>query len=319
MTSVTKNTKLIVLDPLWNELVTPEQNKLLEAAGFELFVDSKPKSLLKIKGLFGGNEPRVLVVNPDYVNWKLTSEDYENIPHLKGIFIESTGYEWVDKVAANKLAVPISNIKAFSTQAVAEWAIMMMQNVARKTPLLIKANFPLDFNQDFLKFQGIELKGRTAGIIGLGHIGSAIAERCRGLGMNVIYWSRNSMDEAYQKVSLNRLLATADVIFPATAKNTETEALVSPSMMRTMKPHAILIDITHSMFDHKLILEMVANGKLYGYGFEAGPGEFTSYVGNVWAAPSYAWDTDNSFDNCIAKVVSNLLASAKGDYPNRIN
>jgi phosphoglycerate dehydrogenase-like enzyme len=311
--------KAFIFDPLWDDLVTPDLVEALKQANIDFVVVKDTAPLNECKELYEGDEDRYLCLNPDYVGWKLKSEDYENIPHLKGIFTESTGFEWVEPDAANKLGIPICNIVAFNTQAVAEWAIMMMFNLARQTPRLIKDGFPLDFDKDFTNYRGIQLKGKTAGVIGLGNIGSAIAERCAGLGMNVVYWSRSSTNEAYKKVSLEELLSTADVIFPATAKNDETVKLVSDDMIRTIKKEAMVVDIVHAMFNSDLLLEMVAKGDLYGYGFEGEPKDFAKFEGNVWAAPAYAWATYESMYNSVAKLVENLVSASKGEFPTRVN
>lgn len=311
--------KAFIFDPLWDELADDGLLNQLKTAGVEIEVVAEMKPLSETKALFEGDGERVLCLNPDYVGWKLSSEDYENIPNLKAILTESTGYDWVDTAAADKLGIPVCNIVGFNTQSVAEWAIMMMFNVARQTPRLVKDNFPLDFDKDFVKYRGVQLKGKTTGIIGLGHIGSAIAERCAGLGMNVVYWSRSSTNDAYQKLSLEELLKTADVIFPTAAKNAETVALVSDEMIKSMKKSAMIVDIAHGMFNHDLVLKMVADGDLYGYGFEAEPNEFTKFEGNVWAAPAYAWATYDSMYNSVAKSVENIVAASKGQFPTKVN
>lgn len=311
--------KAFIFDPLWDDLVTDEILKKIKDSGLEIKVIKELAPLSECKELFAGDEERLLCLNPDYVGWKLKSEDYEKIPNLKGIFTESTGYEWVEPEAANKLGIPICNIVAFNTQAVAEWAIMMMFNLARQTPRLIKDGFPLDFDKDFSKYRGVQLKGKTAGIIGLGNIGSAIAERCAGLGMNVVYWSRSSANDAYEKLSLEELLSTADVILPATAKNDETLSLVNDDIIRTIKKDAIVVDIVHAMFNSDLLLEMVEKGDLFGYGFEAEPKEFAKFKGNVWAAPAYAWATYESMYNSVAKLVDNIVNASKGEFPTRVN
>ena len=225
----------------------------------------------------------------------------------------------MEQSIANERNIPICQIVNFSTQAVAEWAVLMMFNLARQTPRLIKDDFPLDYDKDFMKYLCVQLKDKTAGIIGLGHIGSAIAEACNGLGMKVIYWSRSSANNAYEKVSLEQLLSTADVIFPAAAKNTETLALITDEHIRSMKKSAVLVDIAHGLFDQELVLDMVANGNLFGYGFEGKPNEFAKFKGNVWAAPSYAWATDSSMNNSMTKWVENMVDAAKGKFPNRVN
>lgn len=311
--------KAFIFDPIWDDLVTPDLLESLKQAGVEIVVTKAIAPLSDCKELFEGTEDRLLCLNPDYVGWKLKSEDYEKIPNLKGIFTESTGYEWVEPEGANRLGIPICNIVAFNTQAVAEWAVMMMLNLARQTPRLIKDGFPLDFDKDFTKYRGVQLKGKTAGIIGLGNIGSAIAERCAGLGMNVVYWSRSSTNDAYKKMSLEELLSTADVILPAAAKNDETLSLISNDMLRTIKKEAIVVDIVHAMFNHQLLLDMVAKGDLYGYGFEGEPKDFAKFEGNVWAAPAYAWATYESMYNSVTKLVHNIVSASKNEFPTKVN
>jgi glycerate dehydrogenase len=311
--------KAFIFDPLWDDLITDELLVKLKDSGLDCVVTKDIAPLSECEALFEGDEERLLCLNPDYMSWKLSSEDYANIPNLKGIMIASTGFEWVNQDAANKQNIPICQIVNFSTQAVAEWALTMMFNVARQTPKLIKDNFPLDFDKDFMKYRGVQLKGKTAGIIGLGHIGTAIAEACKGIGMDVIYWSRSSTNDAYEKVELEQLLATADVIFPTAAKNAETLALISDGHINSMKESAMVIDIAHGLFKQEQVLDMVANGKLFGYGFEGKPNEFTMFEGNVWAAPPYAWTTFESMHNSVVLWVDNMISSTEGEFPNRIN
>lgn len=72
-------------------------------------------------------------------------------------------------------------------------------------------------------------------------------------------------------------------------------------------------------FDEQVVLDMVRNGKLFGFGFEASPASFDKYEGNVWAAPAYAWVTDGSMNNSMAKWVENMVNATKGKFPNRVN
>lgn len=311
--------KAFIFDPLWDELVTDELLEKINDSRLEIFVTKDIAPLSDCQELFEGNEERLLCLNPDYVSWKLSNDDYKDIPNLKGILTASTGYEWIEQEIANERHIPVCNIRNFSTQAVAEWAILMMFNLARQTPRLIKDGFPLDYDKDFMKYRGVQLKGKTAGIIGLGHIGSAIAEACQGIGMNVVYWSRSSTNDTYSKVTLEELMTTADVIFPTVAKNPETLALITDEHVKSMKKSAILVDIAHGLFSQEQVVSMVARGELFGYGFEGKPGEFSKYEGNVWAAPSYAWTTSESMHNSEALLVENMINAAKGDFPTKIN
>lgn len=312
--------KAFIFDPLWDELITDElKNKLKNSGGgVDLVVTKKIAPLKQCKELFEGNDDRVLCINPDYINWSLPSEDYQNIPNLKAIILASTGFDYVDQKAANDKAIPICNIVYFNSESVAEWAVMTMLNLARQIPRLVKDDFPLDYDKDYMKYRGTEIKGKTAGVIGLGHIGKAIADRCLGLGMDVIYWSKSPKETDFKYQELSELFKSADVIFPAVAKNPETVELISDELIKSMKPSALFIDIAHG-FKKELLIEQVEHGKLAGYGFEAEPSSFGNYKGNIWAAPAYAWATDKSMQNCMTKWVDNILNAAQGKFPTRVN
>jgi len=308
-----------IFDPLWDKLVTEDLKNRLKNAGIETIITKEIAPLTDCRALYEGGEERLLCVNPDYVNWRLTPDHYKDIPNLKGIFGAATSFSWIDSSYADEKGIPICNIRGFSSEAVAEWATMMMLNVARQTPRLIKDGFPLDFDRDYMKYRGIEVHDKTAGIIGLGNIGKAIAKRCAGLGMSVMYWSQNSRVNDYTYEELPSLLREADVIFPVLAVNDETKKLVTPELLGTIKSSAMVIDIVNELFEHEPLIERVKAGTLYGLGFEAQPGVFNEYEGNVWAAPAYGWVTDNSMYGTEEKWVENMVCATRGEFPNRVN
>lgn len=310
--------KAFIFDPLWDDLVTDELLIQLKDGGIEPVVTKKIAPLLESKALFEGDEERILCVNPDYVGWKLSADDYKDIPNLKAILGAATSFSWIDTSYADSSKIPICNVRNFSTQAVAEWATTMLLNIARQTPRLIKDGFPLDFDKDFMKYRGIELHGKTAGIIGLGHNGVAIAERLKGLGLKVVYWSKNTRDDRYEYRELASIFKEADVIVPAFAHNTETDVLITDELLDNLKPSSIVIDIVELENKDK-ILERVKNGKIFGYGFEAKPESFDKYEGNVWAAPAYGWVTDGSMNNVMTKWVQNMIDASNGKFPRKVN
>lgn len=311
--------KAFIFDPLWKSLITDTLSSQLENSGLDIVITTEVAPLSEKRALFEGNEERILCINPDYVGWKLSSDDYRDIPNLKAILGGATSFSWIDTTYADTARIPVCNVRNFSTQAVAEWAITMMFNVARQTPRLIKDGFPLDFDKDFMKYRGVELQGKTAGVIGLGNIGNAIASRLKGLGMNVVYWSKSPKQTDYVYMDLPRLFATADLVFPTMALNDETKTLITPTLLTSMKPSAMFISIVHDMFDEQFLIDMVKHGKLFGFGFETSPGRFNTYEGNVWAAPAYAWATDGSMHNMMVKWIQNMIDASNYNFPNKIN
>jgi len=310
--------KAFIFDPLWDKLITDELLNKLKANNIEPVVISEIAPLSNCSQLFEGSEKRLLCLNPDYVSWKLASDDYKDIPNLKAILGQATSFSWIDAKYANDNGIIIANIRNFSTQAVADWAVTMTFNVARQIPRLIKDNFPLDFDKDFMKYRGLELRGKTAGIIGLGHNGIAVAERLEGLGLNVIYWSKNTRNDKYEYAELNDIFEKSDVLVPTFAHNDEADNLITDKLLDKLKPSAIVIDIIELENKDKVI-ELVKDGKIFGYGFEAKPNSFDKYEGNIWAAPAYAWVTDGSMNNAMAKWVENMVDAANGSFPNKIN
>lgn len=311
--------KAFIFDPLWDEIVTEDLKDKLIGAGLDINVKRDIAPLLDCKELFEGNEARILCLNPDYVGWKLTVDDYKNIPNLKAILIASTSYSWLETSYADSKNIPIVNIKDFSSQSVAEWAIMMVINLARQTPRLIKNDFPLDYDEDYMKYRGIELKGKIAGIAGLGNIGSRVAELCKGMGMDVIYWSKQTRNDKYKYVELNELFKEADVVIPTIAHIKETESIITDSMLDSLKNTAILVSVVENMFDYGKLISKVEKGELFGFGFEGKPGSFKQYKGNVWAAPAYAWATKECMDNSMKKWTDNMVDAKSGKFSNRVN
>lgn len=310
--------KAYIFDSLWSSLVSDVNLKQLKGAGVDV-INIEAGSLSDYTAIFSDVTNKIVVINPDFVGWKLPGQAFENIQNLKCLITQSTSYGWIDTEAARSRKIPVCNIRNFSTDAVAEWATMMMLNLARKIPRIIKDGFPLNYESDYKTYQGINLIGKTAGIIGLGNIGKAIAERCVGLGMRIVYWSQTSKDTAYSYQDLQSVMAEADVIFPCIADCDGTHDLIPDSVLSTMKSKAIFVSIVHQYNNHPFILKMIKDNQLFGYGFEADPAVFNSYEGNIWAAPEYAWCTDGSMRNSMDLSVEAIINAAQGRYPTQVN
>lgn len=296
------------------ELIAEDfKNKLAETNADFVYIESMQK-ISEIEDL-QSSEDKVLVIDPDFAEWNVTKEDLESVNGLKAVLVSSTSFSWLDASILNENNIPLVNVKDWSTQAVAEWAIMMAQNLSRKIPLLVKDGFPLDYE----KYKGTQLRGKTAGILGMGNIGKAIAERAKGLGMNVIYWSRNSKSDLGEYSSLEDLFKNSDYIFPTMADSSEVQKLITDELLSSMKNNAYFVSIVHKYYNHNLLLEMVEQEKIAGYGFEDSKVNMRDLKGNVWVAPEYAWCTFESSENNDAKLLENIKKALKEDFSGRVN
>lgn len=311
---MTKIMKIFILSPNYKRLASSRLKARLVALG-EVIVYSEPKAITSLSGLFKGNEPRIIALDPDFCDWKAPNELF-SVPNLKAICLQTTSFSWIDTKTTAKHNIPVTNLRHWSSESVAEWAIMLMFNLARRIPIIAKAAW----KQDYSSQQGLELVNKTAGIIGLGHIGTKIGERAKGLGMHVQYWSRKSRDSRFKYVSLAKLMKTSDVIFPAVAQNKQTQSLLSDKLIKTMKPAAMLISIVHNIFNHDLVVSLVNKGKIFGYAFETeGQNVFNNYRGNIWAGPANAWVTKDAEQRNIEQWVQTIIDAAHGKFPQRVN
>ena len=307
--------KIFILSPNYKQLIVG--NKLdgkLEKTG-DLIVVSKIQPLESIKELFQGNEPRVLAIDPDFCDWKVPNEAIKKIPNLKAICLQTTSFSWDDIEFMKKINIPVMNLRGFSSIAVAEWATMMALNVARKIPLVVQDKWKYDYN----KHKGVEIRGKTAGIIGLGSIGTAIAENCKGLGMKVQYWSKNSKDKRFDPVTLSKLMKTSDLILPAVAQNERTRGLITDKMLKSMKQNAIFVSIVHKIYNHKLLEKLIKQEKIYGLANEEEETNTAKTKGNIWTGLQLAWCTEDSMRKNAHQWVESITDASKGKYTTKVN
>lgn len=305
--------KVFILSPNIKTLFDSKQIGEFNKAGDVTFQE-KIVPFIKVKGLFDGDEDRILAIDPDFCDWKVPNKLIKEIPNLKAIVLQTTSFSWLDIEYAASLGVPVINLRGFSSIAVAEWATLMALNVARRIPVVVKDGWRLDYE----KHKGIELRGKTAGVVGLGNIGVAMAENFQGLGMKVQYWSKRSRDKRFKSVSLSNLMKTSDLVAPAVAQNEETKGLITDVMLKSMKRSAIFVSVVHHVYNHDLLLDMAGKGEIYGYAYEGKP-EMNKYRGNVWAGPELAWCTEDSLRKNAQRWFEAIINASRGKYPTKVN
>lgn len=304
--------KIFIISP--NAHLLGDQMSLLQAAGEVILVkDIQPLS--EIKALYEGDEPRIVAIDPDFSDWSFPNDIIDKIPNLQAICLQTTSFSWVDVDYAKQKGIPVTNLRGFSSIAVAEWAVFMTLAVARHLPIVVSDNWKLDYE----RHRGQELRGKTAGIVGLGRIGTAIAENMAGLGMQVQYWSTNSEDKRFKKVSLDELMRSSDVILPAVARNEETKNLITDDMLQSMKSNALFVSIVHEVFNHELLLELAAAGKIGGYAYEDEKEFLGVHQGNVWNGPALGWCTNESMTKNAEQWTESMIKATHGEYPTRVN
>ena len=200
----------------------------------------------------------------------------EAAPRLRVIGNYGVGYNNVDVAAATKRRIAVTNTPGVLTDATADttWALIMA--VARRTvhaDAYVRAG-KFDGWRASL-FQGMELAGKTLGIIGLGLIGQAVARRALGFGMRVIYAGRpraaTDVEAALRArcVPLEDLLRQADIVSLHCPLSAETRHLLDARRLALMKPTASLINTARGpLVEEGALVEALRTGRIAGAGLD---------------------------------------------------
>lgn len=207
---------------------------------------------------------------------QLNRELMEACPNLKVISLHSVGYDHVDLTAAKELGIRIGNTPGVLTDATADTAFLLIQATARNAFYLGRqireANWKA--SQESEQF-GIELRGKTLGIFGLGSIGFALAKRCRdAFGMHIIYHNRGTNEKAERelgakRVSFEQLLAQSDVLSVHSNLTPENAGMFNRSAFEQMKHSAIFINTARGGFHNETdLIHALENKIIWGAGLD---------------------------------------------------
>ena len=246
---------------------------LLKYAGFEVtvFQEYYPPSKDRLIEL-AQNYDSIICAAGD----KIDADFLHACSHLKVISQYAAGYDNIDIETASHLGILIGNTPNAMSDATADIAFALMLAVSRN----IVHNQKRIRNDMLGPFQpkanlGIELKGKTLGVFGLGNIGLEMAKRCKGAyGMEILYTNRSINQEAEEtlnakKVDFETLVGTSDVISVHCPLTNETKGIFNKSAFELMKPSAIFVNTSrgkvHNEFD---LIEALRNHEIFGTGLD---------------------------------------------------
>lgn len=179
------------------------------------------------------------------------------------------GTDNIDVEAATELKIPVIYAPGSTTATVAEHALMLVLAVARRAALLDRAVKAGDWAMRERIGLGIELNGKTLGVLGLGDIGRRVAELGQAFGMRVVYWSRASRDDRFEFAERDDLLGAADVLSVNVALNAETRGLLNRERLALMKPSAIIVNTARGdVIDEAALYDALSAGRLAGAGLD---------------------------------------------------
>ncbi len=254
-------------------------------------------------------------------------EFLEQVPSLKAISTMSVGYNHIDLAAAAKRGIPVGHTPGVLTNATAELTWSLTLAVARRIPEATRFLRGGEFNGwGPMLLLGVEMAGKTLGIIGAGRIGTAVGLKAPAFGMKVLYCDpqRNrELEKAAraEQVSFDRLLEEADFITIHLPLNEETRCLIGRSELRKMKKSAFLINTSRGpVMDEEALTEALRENEIAGAGLDVYEKEPHVHPGlltlqNVVLLPHIGSATNETRNRMAAMAAKNLVAMLSSKTP----
>lgn len=197
-------------------------------------------------------------------------------PRLKVVANYAVGYNNIDVDAARARGIVVTNTPGVLTDATADIAFALLIDCARRiseSDRWLRAH-TFDGWAPML-FRGVDLSGRTVGIVGAGRIGRAMAQRCAGgFGMSVVYTDR-APDAAFESdfgarfLPLDELLAASDFVSLHVPLTNETRHLIGARELALMKSTAVLVNTARGpVVDEEALIEALRTRRIFGAGFD---------------------------------------------------
>lgn len=241
-------------------------------------------------------------------------------PNLKVISRYGAGFDRVDIAAAKAKGIPVTNTPGVNAEAVGELAMGLIMSIARKIPYLDGQTR----SGEWVRSTGMELKGKTLGIMGLGAIGKVVARCAQGFGMNVIAYDpfinkEYCAEKGIGVCTFDEVVAQANVISLHLPLNAETKHLIGEDAIAKMQPGTIVVNTSRGgIIDEDAAYKALKAGKLGGLGldaFEMEPptGSPLFELNNVVVTPHTGAHTKEATDNMANSSVKNLIDVLSGN------
>lgn len=238
--------------------------------------------------------------------------------------VPAAGLDSVDVEACLAAGVPVAGAAGLNDAAVAEWCVWAALDALHACT--VSGRLLDDGEWDQFGRARLELAGRTVGIVGMGAIGRATAERLRAFGVELRYWTRTRRDEAFEEehaltyLDLEELIASSQVLILAVALTEETRGLLSRERIASLPDQAVVVNAARgAVLDDVALAEAVADGRLHGAAVDVFSEEPTPpddplvHEPRIVTTPHVAGSTVESIGRILDRTLSNANAALTGD------
>jgi glycerate dehydrogenase len=258
----------------------------------------------------------------------ITKEVIDAAPKLRYIGVRSTSFAAIDTTYARAKGITVCNLGSYSTNAVAEFTIAALWEAARNLETSKQrarsGEITLGVSTD-----GIELRGKTLGVIGAGNIGSRVAEIGLGIGMKVLYSSRHDKPELNKKgarrAELDEILKTSDCISLNLLSSPETKGMISKEKISLLKKGCIFVSPSpHDLIDSETMRQKAQSGDIkfvFDHAYEIPKEEQQKFVNtpNCYVYAPIAIDTPETMITLRETFAANVEKFLEGKPQNVVN
>ncbi|RLL83489.1 D-glycerate dehydrogenase [Mesotoga sp. BH458_6_3_2_1] len=312
------------MDKIFFTYKIPDEGMLL-LKRFDVEVNTEDRFLQKEEIIQKAKDAAGLVT---LLSDKIDAEVFESLPKLKVIANYAVGYNNIDIDEARKRGIRVTNTPEVLTDATADLTLSLMLAVSRRiveADRFVREHRFVGWKPDL--FTGPSLSGKTLGIIGLGRIGKAVAERAKAFGMNIAYCNRKpllpSEEEKFnvRYLSLEELLRSSDFISLHVPLTRETYHLLNEKRLSMIKTGAVLINTARGpIVNEAALIESLRSGRLAAAGLDVYeeepevPQELID-LGNVVLLPHIGSATKEARTEMAIMVGRNVAAVLEGKEP----
>ncbi|MBS3133549.1 hydroxyacid dehydrogenase [Candidatus Woesearchaeota archaeon] len=245
----------------WEEKIVKQR-----LAGHKLQFFSRPLSKSNVNKVRNVNGIAVFIYS------KVTEALLQKLPKLKFIATMSTGFDHVDLAACRKRGIIVSNVPYYGENTVAEHTFALILAFSRK--LIESAERTRRGNFSPHGLCGFDIKGKTIGVIGTGHIGMHVLRMARGFEMRMLAYDvkkdvAGSKRLGFKYVSLDTLLKKSDFVTLHCPYNKQTHHMINNNNIRKMKKDAYLINTARGgLVETEALLNALNSGRLAGAGID---------------------------------------------------
>ncbi|HEV7647916.1 MAG TPA: phosphoglycerate dehydrogenase [Actinophytocola sp.] len=260
---------------------------------------------------------------------KVDAEVFAATTKLKVVARAGVGLDNVEVPAATARGVLVVNAPTSNIVSAAEHAVALLLSLARRIPAADASLRGGEWKRS--SFSGVEIAGKTVGVVGLGKIGQLFAQRLAAFGTELIAYDpyvspARAAQLGIELVDLDELLARADVISIHLPKTPETKGLIGADQLAKAKPGVLIVNAARGgLIDEKALADAVRDGQVGGAGVDVFVEEPTTSsplfgLPNVVVTPHLGASTAEAQDRAGTDVARSVILALRGDFvPDAVN